>query len=157
MFVNIYCILDFSVLTMQQKVINGNLVKKNILYERESINQVDFVEDLTVPFCTLLKYIYCVLFSFASTGIFFLKRTYRGAKTITRYFSVNFLMGQKIIFLISHASLNALMILWLQGKNMVLFIFLHNLTFPPKIHVQVINKRFTGIKSSKKAFELHRI
>lgn len=45
------------------KVINGNLVKKNILYERESINQVDFVEDLTVPFCTLLKYIYCVLFS----------------------------------------------------------------------------------------------
>lgn len=55
------------------KVINGNLVKKNILYERESINQVDFVEDLTVPFCTLLKYIYCVLFSFASTSIFSLK------------------------------------------------------------------------------------
>lgn len=141
------------------RIINGNVVKENISYERESINQVDFVEDLTVPFCTLLKYIYCVLFSFASTGIFFLRPYMNIQRSKNDYFSVNFLMGQKIIFLISHSSLNALMILWLQAKNMVLFIFLHNLTFPPKIHVQVINndKRFTEIKSSKKPFELHRI
>lgn len=119
------------------RIINGNVVKENISYERESINQVDFCSRLDCAFLygTLLKYIYCVLFSFASTGIFFLRPYMNIQRSKNDYFSVNFLMGQKIIFLISHSSLNALMILWLQAKNMVLFIFLHNLTFPPKIHV----------------------
>lgn len=41
-------------------------------------------------------------------------------------------MGQKIIFLISHASLNALMILWLQGKKHGFVHISAQFDFPPK-------------------------
>lgn len=139
------------------RIINGNVVKENISYERESINQVDFCRRLDCAFLYFVEiHILRIIFICKYRYIFPYMNIQRSKKD---YFSVNFLMGQKIIFLISHSSLNALMILWLQAKNMVLFIFLHNLTFPPKIHVQVINndKRFTEIKSSKKPFELHRI
>lgn len=111
------------------RIINGNVVKENISYERESINQVDFRRRLDCAFLYFVEiHILRIIFICKYRYIFPYMNIQRSKND---YFSVNFLMGQKIIFLISHSSLNALMILWLQAKNGFVHISAQ-FDFPPK-------------------------
>lgn len=112
------------------RIINGNVVKENISYERESINQVDFRRRLDCAFLYFVEiHILRIIFICKYRYIFPYMNIQRSKND---YFSVNFLMGQKIIFLISHSSLNALMILWLQAKKHGFVHISAQFDFPPK-------------------------